>query len=1192
MREQIEKLSRGVFERETGKLSLSEKKLELEIDLEKDVTGIFTITAPDEKRIKGTVFSSNPRMKCKVTEFEDFFVEIPYEFDSTGMEEGDVLKGEIIIISKLGEYYLPFVASVNHSVLRSSVGTIKNLFHFTNLAQSDFEEAVKLFYSREFQKIFVNNDKIYLDTYLGLSGVPGSRQNVEEFLISIHKKSAVSFQAEQEVVELEDIWEEQMERISLRKIGWGFVDLKIVSDAAFLIPDKEALTAEDFMGNHCELLCRIDASKLHAGQNYGVIRLCSPYNETKIIYRIHMGNKKMHSHTLHREMNRLQVELTNTYISFRIKNMNTSSWIKESMTIVEHMLSLDDTRVDARLFQAQLLLSSDRFQEAKWILDHVETDLHIKEQSPVFYGYYLYLLSLYERDEKDINRLAHEVRELYAANKQKDRLLWILLYLDEQIGKSATQKLNLLERQFETGSTSPILYIEAYHIYIVNPTLMTKLEDFELQILLWSVKMGLHQENLIKQVVYLSSRMKRFSPFLHRILCAYYEESGEDEILMAICSHLIKGNMTAEEFFPWYEKAVEKEMRITRLYEYYMDSVPLSRTEPLPRMVQMYFAYNSDLDYRRNAFLYHSLIRNREENPEMLRSYEAQLGPFAIEQLKAEHMDENLAAVYEYMTYEPTVLEELKKHIPQVLFAYRIICEDDRIRNAILITPQMDEEQKIPLSNGVAYTSIFGQDYELFLEDESGNRYHDSVPFKMEEMMKPMRFLADIRENAQEHIGLCIFLSEENKHYISVHEDKVDFIRRIVDSPLVRESYKRELRLKLIHYYYDSDRIQELDEFLVRIDAKILLPRDRAELIEFMVRRGMQEEAYEIVRVYGTENIGSKILVKLCSKIIRLADFEEEEYLLQISYLVFRAGKYDQTVLQYLAMYYHGTIKEMRNIWKAAVGFEVDTHNLEERMIVQMLYTRAFIGEKEDIFEVYQKKGAVTKIEIAYLTYNAYEYFIEDSLMDERVFAKLLSAYRKGEELNDVCKLSLIRFFGEGLAGKHVSTLYDDTTKEIIHHFLYEMLRRNIVFDFFKAYEEEIAELMMYRDKTLVEYKTHPNSHVVLHYVLEGEEEDDVRYMKEDMKNMFGGIFSKEFILFFGETLQYYITEEMKDKEYLTQSLVIHNNDISINGIESKYDALNDMMISRTLQDDESMLSLMEVYLKKEFVAKEIFRIK
>ena len=42
------------------------------------------------------------------------------------------------------------MVTVEHGVLNSSVGPIRNLFHFANLAKSNWKEAVRLFYRPEF----------------------------------------------------------------------------------------------------------------------------------------------------------------------------------------------------------------------------------------------------------------------------------------------------------------------------------------------------------------------------------------------------------------------------------------------------------------------------------------------------------------------------------------------------------------------------------------------------------------------------------------------------------------------------------------------------------------------------------------------------------------------------------------------------------------------------------------------------------------------------------------------------------------------------------------------------------------------------------------------------------------------------------------------------------------------------------
>ena len=57
---------------------------------------------------------------------------------------------------------------------------------------------------------------------------------------------------------------------------------------------------------------------------------------------------------------------------------------------------------------------------------------------------------------------------------------------------------------------------------------------------------------------------------LFRILERIYKMYEEPMILNTICTLLIKGNKTAKKYFSWYQKAVDSDLKIAQLYEYYM----------------------------------------------------------------------------------------------------------------------------------------------------------------------------------------------------------------------------------------------------------------------------------------------------------------------------------------------------------------------------------------------------------------------------------------------------------------------------------------------------------------------------------------------------------------------------------------------------------------------------------------------
>ena len=89
------------------------------------------------------------------------------------------------------------------------------------------------------------------------------------------------------------------------------------------------------------------------------------------------------------------------------------------------------------------------------------------------------------------------------------------------------------------------------------------------------------------------------------------------------------------------------------------------------------------------------------------------------------------------------------------------------------------------------------------------------------------------------------------------------------------------------------------------------------------------------------------------------------------------------------------------------------------------------------------------------------------------------------------------------------------------------------------------------------------------------------------------------FILFFGEQLQYYITEETSDSgndeneqaaEQLTQSGTISNSDINQNNEMSRYDLINDLMIGMTLQDYSTADRLLMEYSRRRYMGRYLFQ--
>ena len=143
--------------------------------------------------------------------------------------------------------------------------------------------------------------------------------------------------------------------------------------------------------------------------------------------------------------------------------------------------------------------------------------------------------------------------------------------------------------------------------------------------------------------------------------------------------------------------------------------------------------------------------------------------------------------------------------------------------------------------------------------------------------------------------------------------------------------------------------------------------------------------------------------------------------------------------------------------------------------------------------------------------------------------------------------------------------------------------------NFFREYQDCLPQLQEMKDKTIVEYHTRGGVRARIHYVMMHENGQAEDYLSEYMQEVYSGVFFKEFVLFFGENLQYYIMEESENEEQLTESGSLQKSDIMNESPDSKYEIINDMMISMTLQDDTTLDHLIEEYYRREYLDHRLF---
>ena len=1181
MTDKISRYINGEFDYESGSLVFSCSKIEINIRQGETVNGSFTIEEQSGREVSGQVYSTNLILNCPKENFAGKETEVSYCVDATGKIPGDVIKGEIQIISDMGEYVIPYVINVIHETIESSIGNIKNLFHFANLAKSNWEEAVKLFYHDNFISVLTGNDARYRSLYKGLTVCGNPNRNLEEFLIGINKKKAIEFEVDKNVIKLINPDSHSQQTLRISRVGWGYLKLRVEAEGSFIIPERRMLTDDDFLGNICEYHFYIDENALHEGNNFGRIRFYHSYGsfETTVQVIRRLEGKKLHAS--HRDK-RLTYSLTRYYLDFRMKRLSMQKWFAQTKELLEHYRNPESDNIDSSLFEAHLLITQEHYNEAKWILDHAVQDPERLDDTR--YCYYLYLTSLYNADEYYARQIADKVMAIYKKNPGNWRIAWLSLFLQGNSNKNAAARWNFALQQIENGCCSPVFYLEALQILNNEPSLLIHLEEAELRLLQFGAKVQFLSSELMQQITDIAARTKKYDVRLVRILMMIYKSRPKEETLRVICMLLMKGERCDKECFCWYEKGVEQNLAITKLYEYYMLSMDLEAEHEIQKKALMYFSYQCTLPGEYVAYLYHYVARYKDKLGGLYEAYQPQIARFLVKQLYAGKINKDLAYLYQEVLLKEMATPDNIQQFAELMFVNRITVDNPRITGIVVRDDRMCEEMVYPVVNQNAFVKLFSNEHTIFLEDMDGNRYFGMQDYQTECYFLPRKIAAWINDYAKDSIPFNLYICGGNREFLTVTPRNVERCRYLLPLKELEEEYRQIICMSLLNYYFEQDRTQNLETILQNIEPLRVPYKNRNEVVKYLSIYGFYKKAYDFTVSYGPENIEAKTIVRFCSQFLEQEEVLENRAMTCMLYSAFERGKYNEIVLEYLIRSYKGLSKNLRNIWKAAVSFEVDDYAICERLLLQPLQTSAFLGDVEQIYKNFVRSAVKTDINLAYLSYKSYEYLVHDRIAQEYVFEGIDSLYGLYKEVPDVCMLSYLKFYSQ-----KVSQLSETQQKmcETFLHILYG--GKNIIMPFFAEYKELSTDAAQIANSVIIEYKGNPKSTVVIHYIISREEEENSDYVREEMKNMFDGIFVKEFLLFFGETLQYYVTEAHANREQLTESGTIQKSDALPEYSSDRYAMVNDIAIATTLKDYSTARELLREYAKKDFMAESLF---
>lgn len=1186
MRERINRLAKGIVDLEIPELRISPEQIEERVNADEVTIKEISIADVNGLHIKGLVYSSNIRVKVKNSAFGGSRNHIGYEVDSNHLTQGDTIEGAFFFVTAGGERKVPYEFHVDLGVSGRTLGGLKTPEDFGEIAKKDLDTALRLFEYQDFVEAPFMQDMHIRTLYDGLKGHAGRQNLLEEFLVALKLKEPVELEFDTDFRSYEGLIRPLEETLEVTGSTWGYVRFDVEADGDFIELPKKSFTTADFKEGVCRVPYVINPARLHRGKNMGALTISTVRSEDRLRIEV-WGQEEDGAGSLSRRQGELA-----RYLSLRLE-YETGMYedrllLNQMRQELERMRQTAGETLLCQLLQSELCLMEGQKERAITILEGCRVEVTDKRlDSQDMYCFFQYLMYQIQKKDGQRETLVRLIRK-YLSEERHFYLFFLWMKLEPSMAENPAELLDRFKELFRKGCRSPFLYVQAFKLYEREPLLLKKVENFELQVLLFAARRELIEQELALKVAELAGVAKHYHKLYYRILVMLHETYPEKALLGAVCCMLIKGDCRESVYFHWYQEALKQGISLTRLYEYFLYSLPKDYPYLLPKEVLLYFSYEKEIDDESRSVLYMNILKYMKPEAALYKQYERDIERFTMEQLLQSRINRRLVVLYQHMIYREMIDERVARVLPSILKSYRVRLKNPNMRYVVVCYEELKGEDAFPIRDGVAYVPLFLEHTVLLFQDDYGNRYAN-IPYRKLPAMEK----TDIRELEEQCYDIypshpMLRLQECGEIVEAGIRDDADVVtlRRASADLNLHPLYQRKILSGVIQYYQDRmdadlEHVGGEVDYLMDLDIRRFSRKERVGICETLISREYIREAFEIIREYGCEGIRSSRLLKLCTRMILQNLFDQDDILLNLACQMFSEGKYDSVVLDYLCEHFNGSTKLMFKVLNQGIREHVDTYDMPERLLAQMIFTGE-TGRIDQVFDWYAS-GRKTSENIvkAYFTLKSVDYFLKDQPTGDKVFAWLEGALHSTQDKSRVPTiylLALTRYYSERPA-------LDEERAALCKAMVELLLAEGRVFPYFRKLGKLIPMPDSIMDKVMVEYKGSKDACPELQVRILPEEED---YHNEAMRRVYPGIYVHQKVLFDGEIMEYQIYESRGGERVLMKEGSVMCEPDDGRAKNSRFAALNEMGLCLTLKEG-AIKDKMKKYVTDSAMMEELF---
>lgn len=1174
MKAVVEHYAKGEFQIDRPIIEISEEQLKLNIESGTVYEGSFNVKSTNDHIIKAMVYDSRYTLRFDNHTFISRSFDVTYSFDATCLEAGKSYKGHISIISDGGEFKIPYDIEVVTPYVKYGDEKIDDLFKFASLAESNWSEAAKIFVRDDFKRTFINKEPIVKNIYGSLMASLSVNQALEEFLVYVHKKRALTLSVSKAKINVEMPTELSRISINISKNTWGFTNSTVRSLDDFLVPAKKNITSNDFYGNLFALDVLISPENVPEGVTSGKIVIENIYQKIEVVINLikpqtknvvspRTGNKN-------HMVNNNKVRLVKTYLNYRMDRLSLKDYVSNTLFAFENLARYVPEEDMYRLGIMHMNIMQDELTKVEQEFLRIEADVDNTLMNNMQRCYYEYLKALVLKDEETINHARNTIRRNFRTEKDKMFYFWLLLFMDDTYTEDQGSLYKEIINLYEEGYNSPIMYLELCEIFNNNPLLFKRITPLETTTIRWGLRHKFISDEVIDEFIRLAGTFKEFNTKIFNIMEAIYEKTKSEEVLKSICAMLIGAGKLDHKYHKYYRDAVEKNLKFIGLNECFVKSMNFSRYDLIPASVLMYLNYKNTLNESELAYLYANVIYNKAQHMKVYHEYCTTMEDFMENMIIKGRVSDDLTVLYDEFLEPESVSPLYAGKLINIIFRRKLVCYNKGIRAVIVTHQEIEEVQRVPIVNGEAYVEILSNTASIVFEDGEGNVYAGSIPYRLEKIVDEKAYMPICHEYSPRDYRVLLDNYQSLGDFTYKRAIEVNAARDIINCDQISYDYKQQALLNIIEYYHENLDAEVLKKYLEKLDIEYLNHSNARSIIMYMIDMNMFDKAFQAVKLYGFDEIASDELYRLADYGVEDSNGFLNEDLMSICIQLYKTGKVNSRILVYIMNNFKGDLEELATLFKMARDKVRDVSLLVENTLAQMMFANGNVENIYDIFTAYyggRSRGLVVK---AFLRYTAQNYLIKDAQVPGNIFDCLYIEILKGNIDDEISKMALIA---------HLSKLDKFTIeqREWISDTVGKFMDGGKILPFYKSFRSFIKLPQDVFLKTYLIYKSDVGKQIEVKYAFDTGTRQSLSFKTERLDEMIPGMYVKEFVVFHGERLVYKIDEDKDNKAYVVESETLKTKSFNRKD-RSRFEIINSMLVNQEMREDNELLETLDVY--------------